>query len=583
MKAVIYARVSSDEQADRGLSIPTQIKICREYINREGWTFIKEYVDEAISGLKSDRPSFLEMLSDAQEGKFDVIVVYSFSRFSRNRFDAITKKKLLRDIGVQVISATEPIDSSTPEGKLLEGIIESINEFYSANLSRETFRGLKANAEMGFWNGGVPPLGYRRKEIIVNGLKKSSYEIDEKEARIVRKIFKLAYEGVGVKKICLILNEEGFRTRRGKLFTPSTVRGILKNEAYIGNLVWNKQDKKRKGVKYKDKKFWIRRENVFPKIIKKEIFEHIQRIFEKNRKRHAPKSVARTHTLSGILKCGLCGANYIYQTSTKRRGEKFYENGYYKCATKQKLGSKYCDNVVLKSELIEPAIIEIVLEKIYSEENIKKIFELYKKEHDLKSKERKEHRKLLNSELNEVRKKINNILTAIENGFSEEILKERLNELKKRGSELNLSISKLDRNYEFNYTFKDVKKFAEEIRGLIHSLESRKINKILKIFINKILVYPDRLEILYTFNFKKNTFDNGVTLEGANSYLSNEDSLVNGLSFEGKNFSSSNNCRGYDWCRGTESNRRHEDFQSSALPTELPRHLIWWAREESNL
>jgi DNA invertase Pin-like site-specific DNA recombinase len=159
MRAVIYARVSSDEQADRGLSILTQIKICKEFIKREKWEFTKDYIDEAISGLKSNRPSFLEMLSDAQEKKFDKIVVYSLSRFSRDRFDAITKKKLLGNIGVKTISATEPIDSTTPEGKLLEGIIESINEFYSANLSRGAFRGLKANAEMGFWNGGTPQIG----------------------------------------------------------------------------------------------------------------------------------------------------------------------------------------------------------------------------------------------------------------------------------------------------------------------------------------------------------------------------------------------------------------------------------------
>jgi len=482
MRAVIYARVSSDEQADRGLSIPTQVKICRDFIERQGWSCVKEYIDEGISGLKSNRPSFLEMLSDAQGGKFDAIVVYSLSRFSRDRFDAITKKKLLSDIGVKIISATEPIDATTPEGKLLEGIIESINEFYSANLSRETFRGLKANAEMGFSNGGTPPFGYKRKEAIVNGAKKATYEINEKEGDLVKRIFKLAYEGIGAKKICVILNNEGFRTRRGKIFTPSTVRGILTNEAYIGNLVWNKQDKKTKGVKYKDKKYWIRRENVLPPIVDKEIFYAIQESFKENRMRHAPKSIGRTHILSGLLKCGKCKSNYVFQTCSRKGEEKNYRNTYYKCALKQKLGSKFCDNVVLKAPMIEEKVIEIVLEKIYSEENIKKIFELYKKDHSKRIKEAQQNKNLYVSELKEVKEKVNNILKAIELGFSEEPLRERLSELKKRQEELELNLSKFDKNTEFNYSYEDIKGFTNMLKNSIVQLPNRETKQSFKTF-----------------------------------------------------------------------------------------------------
>ena len=553
MRAVIYARVSSDEQADRGLSIPAQIKICKEFIKREKWEFTKDYIDEAISGLKSNRPSFLEMLSDAQEGKFDIIVVYSLSRFSRDRFDAITKKKLLGDIGVKIISATEPIDSTTPEGKLLEGIIESINEFYSANLSRETFRGLKANAEMGFWNGGVPPFGYKRKEVSLNGAKKVTYEINETEAEIVKRIFKFAHQSIGTKKTCIILNGEGLRTRRGKIFTPSAVRAILTNEAYIGNLIWNKQDKKTKGVKYKDKKYWIRKESILPPIVDRDVFNAVQNSFEQNRLNHAPKSVGRTHILSGLLKCGLCKSNYVFQASARKSKEKVYRNAYYKCALKQKLGSKFCDNVVLKSDLIEEKIVKIVLEKIYSEENINKIFELYKKDYDKRIKEGKNDKNLFATELKEVKEKINNVLKAIEKGFSGDELKERLNELKKRQEELTSKLSKNDNNIEFNYSYEDIKSFTEMLQNLIPQLPPEKLNMVLKLFIKEIFVYPDKCEIFYTFNFKKNGNNN----EGSNSD-SNEDLLKNPLNLEIKteglnplsSISNQNIRRGYDWCRG---------------------------------
>ena len=504
MRAVIYARVSSDEQADRGLSIPTQIKICKEFIKREGWDFTKEYIDEAISGLKSNRPSFLEMLSDAQEKRFEMIVVYSLSRFSRDRFDAITKKKLLRDIGVEVISATEPIDSTTPEGKLLEGIIESINEFYSSNLSRETFRGLKANAEMGFWNGGTTPFGYKRKEVVINGIKKSTYEIEERESEIVKRIFKLAGERTGTKKICLILNEEGLRTRKGKIFIPSMVRGVLKNEAYIGNLVWNKQDKKRKGVKYKSENLWIRKEGVFPPIISKEAFYDIQKGFEENRLNHSPKSIARTHILSGLIKCGNCQSNYVYQVCTRKKEKKYYTNGYYKCALKQKLGSKFCNNTVLKAELIERELINIVLEKIYSEKNIKRIFELYKKDSNKRIKEEGRNKNLYATELKEVQGKINNVLKAIEKGFSESALRERLAELKKREEDLTLKLSRYENNNEFDYSYEDIRSFTEILKNLIPQLPPEKLNRVLKLFIKEILVYSDKCEIFYTFNSNNN-------------------------------------------------------------------------------
>jgi len=555
MRAVIYARVSSDEQADRGLSIPTQIKLCKEFVKREGWEFIKEYIDEAISGLRNDRPAFLEMLSDAHEKEFDVIVVYSLSRFSRDRYDAITKKKLLSDIGIKIISATEPIDSTTPEGKLLEGIIESINEFYSANLSRETFRGLKANAETGFWNGGVPPFGYKRKEVSLNGAKKVTYEIDGTEAEIVKRIFKFAYEGVGTKKTCVILNNEGLRTRRGKIFTPSAVRVILTNEAYIGNLIWNKQDKKTKGVKYKNKKYWIRKEGVLPPIVDRGIFNVVQKNFEQNRLAHAPKSVGRTHILSGLLKCGICKSNYVFQASARKSEEKVYRNAYYKCALKQKLGSKYCDNVVLKSDLLEDAIIKIVLEKIYSEENIVKIFELYKKDYDKRAKEAKNDKSLYSSELKDVKDKISNILRAVEKGFSGDELKERLNELKKRQEELAQKLSNSDNNVEFNYTLDDIKGFTEMIKNLLPQLPQEKMNKVLKLFIKEIFVYPDKCEIFYAFNFKKNENNN----ERLNPD-SNENLLKIPLSLEIKteglnplsSIPNQNISRGFEWCRGLE-------------------------------
>ena len=158
MDAALYARVSSDRQ-DVDLSISSQLKALREYADRNGYQAVREYVDEAESGRSIDRPGFKAMIGAARQdaNPFSAILVWKLSRFARNREDSIIYKSLLRKHGVQVISINEPLDDS-PSGRLLEGIIEVIDEFYSANLSQDVVRGMRENASRGFFVGGQSPL-----------------------------------------------------------------------------------------------------------------------------------------------------------------------------------------------------------------------------------------------------------------------------------------------------------------------------------------------------------------------------------------------------------------------------------------
>ena len=157
MNVVLYARVSSEQQAEKDLSLPSQLKTLREYALKRNWTIVEEFVDEAESARTANRPSFQRMIASAKQkhAPFEAILVWKLNRFARNREDSIIYKSLLRKRGIQIISINENIDEG-PTGKLLEGIIESIDEFYSANLSQDTIRGLKENTMRGFWNGGVP-------------------------------------------------------------------------------------------------------------------------------------------------------------------------------------------------------------------------------------------------------------------------------------------------------------------------------------------------------------------------------------------------------------------------------------------
>ena len=159
MKVCCYARVSSERQAEKDLSIPAQLKALRRYASERGWEVVAEYVDEVESARTANRPKFKEMIAAARRKSkpFDAILVWKLSRFARNREDSIIYKSLLRKHGVQVISINEPVDDSAA-GKLLEGMIEVIDEFYSTNLAEDVLRGMAENAERGFCNGGANPL-----------------------------------------------------------------------------------------------------------------------------------------------------------------------------------------------------------------------------------------------------------------------------------------------------------------------------------------------------------------------------------------------------------------------------------------
>ena len=185
MNAALYARVSSDRQ-DVDLSISSQLKALREFAERNGYQVVKEYVDEAESGRSIDRPGFKAMVSAARQATspFSAILVWKLSRFARNREDSIVYKSLLRKHGVQVISINEPVED-TPSGRLLEGIIEVIDEFYSANLSQDVLRGMREWASRGFYPGSPIPYGYRPVKVQDGVVQRTKLEPDPALAPIV--------------------------------------------------------------------------------------------------------------------------------------------------------------------------------------------------------------------------------------------------------------------------------------------------------------------------------------------------------------------------------------------------------------
>lgn len=271
MNIVTYLRVSSEQQADRQLSIPAQREALEKYATAHGWHIVEEYIDEAKSAKNDERDDFQRMIADAQKPKkpFQAILVHKFDRFSRSRADHVIYKALLKKQGILVLSATERTEPETPHGMLLEGMLEVISEFYNVNLTFETLKGMRENAEQGYHCGGRPPFGYR----LIRSGSKVNYELGpDDEMKVIKQIFSFAAQGMGGKKIARILNEQGIPA--GRKWLPSTILAILGNEAYIGYRVWNK--KAEMSGRNRPQSEWIITENSHPAIIDKKLWDTAQ-------------------------------------------------------------------------------------------------------------------------------------------------------------------------------------------------------------------------------------------------------------------------------------------------------------------
>ena len=275
----LYARVSSDRQ-DVDLSVAAQLRALRDYAEKNGYLVAREYVDEAASGRIADRPEFQKMLNEANkpEAPFKEILVWKFSRFTRKREHAVAFKSMLRRRGVRVVSITEQADD-TPTGKLLEAIIESVDEFYSENLAQEVVRGMREAASRGFWMTTYATYGYKRVHVQDGVAKRPKLELNPPADAVVRRVFDMVLQGKSILDVTKTLNAEGIPTTNGKKWLKTTIHTMLSNEAYTGAVVW--------GIKDKDKAEPVRVEEAHPAIVSKRDFQKARRLLGSR----APKKV----------------------------------------------------------------------------------------------------------------------------------------------------------------------------------------------------------------------------------------------------------------------------------------------------
>ena len=420
----LYARVSSERQ-DVDLSVAAQLRALREYAEKNGYLVAREYIDEAESGRIAERPQFRRMIDDATEADapFKEILVWKFSRFTRKREHAVAFKSMLRRRGVRVVSITEHADDS-PMGKLMEAIIESVDEFYSENLAQEVSRGMQEAATRGFWMTGMAPYGYQKVYVQDGSKKRPKLEPNPPEDAVVRRMFEMALERKSTLEIAKALNADGIGTAKGKRWGKTRIHEILTNEVYVGTIVW--------GMTGKPTTQPVRVENAFPAIVTHEEFSRVGKTLESRSPRMThPRRAASPYLLSGIIMCESCGKSMIASEAKSGRYT------YYVCQSILKRGKGTCDTPRLSAAILEQQIVDTLREHVLSENNIRRLVVQVDEEMDGEAHDLRRKLESTDSELGSVRRRLDNLYDVVESGdFDTEDLKPRIQQLKERQAEL---------------------------------------------------------------------------------------------------------------------------------------------------
>ena len=491
MTAVIYARYSSDNQREE--SIEGQIRECTAYAEKNGITVIKHYIDRAFSAKTDNRPEFQQMIKDSGKKLFDVVLVWKFDRFARNRFDSANYKMILKKNGVHLISVMEPIAEGS-QGILVETLLEGMAEYYSAELSEKVIRGQTENALKGKCTGGTGTIGYKIDE-------DKFYHLDPLTSPLVLEAFQRYDNGEKMVEIVNFLNDKGVRNMQGGKMTHSSVNTMLKNRRYIGEL------------SFRD----IVVPDAIPAIVPKDLFDRVQKRMDKNKRAPACGKADEEYLLTTKLFCGKCGALMFGESGTSATGRTYY---YYKCANVKR--RKGCNKKTVQKEWLEDLVVRETMKLIQDDVVIDKIVQLVM---DVQNQENTTI-PLLEKQLREVNKKLDNLMKAIEDGLYTRTTKERLEALEIQKDELTAKIAdeKLKKP-SFNEDF--IRFWLLKFRKFDISQQKQR-KALIEIFVNAIFLYDDR--ILITFNYKDGTqtvrFEDTLTADSAEEKSSDLSSLA---------------------------------------------------------
>lgn len=500
-KVAIYTRVSTIEQAEEGYSIDEQLRVLREYCDVHSYTIYQEYADRGISGKNiKGRPGLRQLLSDASNKQFDLVLVWKMNRLSRKLSDLTKIEELLKKNNIAFRSYKERYETETPSGKLQFHMMAAIAEFERDNIAENVKMGMLARAREGSWNGGQV-MGYDvitvpRKE---GQHKLSKLVVNEREANIVRKIFELYTSGHGYKSIANRLNKDGYRTKKSKLFSIGSIQTIISNPLYVGV------------IRYNVLRDWSekRRNNINPDpvtvkgnhepIITKETWEKAKTI-----KMSRGGKPNRVHSgewpLTGIMRCPACGAGMVLGRTTNRLkdGTKRVLE-YYVCGRWKNKGTVACRSNGIRTEYADKYVLEQITKVANNDSLIKKIVDNVNVKREMKIEPLKKEYESIQKQLSSINTKKNKVLELYEEGMiGKEDFKSRFNDLNEAKEQLEehlepLVLQQSDSNNQSKIEFKVVKEVMKNFdKAFKQTLSEEQRKSLLRVLIKEITLSESR-------------------------------------------------------------------------------------------
>ena len=484
MNVVIYARFSSHSQTEQ--SIEGQLKVCYEYAENNHYTVVGEYIDRAISGTTDNRAQFQRMISDSDKHTFEAVLVYQLDRFARNRYDSAINKAKLKKNGVRVLSAKENI-ADDASGILVEGVLESMAEYYSVELSQKIRRGMKINAEKCLFTGSNPGLGYRVDS-------ERRFYIDEDEAKVVREIYERYARGETKSEIIHDMQKRNIKTSRGNDFNMNSLTRILNNKRYLG--VYMYKGKETPGG--------------MPRILDDDLFYKVQERLEKNKKAPARTQGEGEYLLTTKLFCGHCKDMMVGYCGTSRTGVQYH---YYICKNARK---KKCEKKIISKQFIEDSVVAECM-KMLTEDNMrfiaKKVSEAYSKNPDNMT------IKQLKKAIRETEAAIENLWRGIESGRGVEKLMDRIEQRQEEldGFKAQLAV---EENKKVYMTEAQIYAFLDYVTERAFEDVNKK-RVIINIFVHSVYLYDDHFNIIFNTSRKPLSKEN-IPLEDIRAVLNGD-------------------------------------------------------------
>lgn len=507
-----YIRLSrEDGDKAESDSIGNQRKLIADYIKYKDDFFLYDtYIDDGFTGTNFNRPNFLRMIADIEDGKINCVIVKDLSRFGRDYIE--TGRYLERyfpDHDVRFISITDNIDSFKQSYDMLMPIKNIFNEQYARDISKKVHASMAAKQKNGEFIGAFASYGYKKSPSDKNRL-----VVDEYAAGIVRRIFSLYIGGCGKVHIAHMLNEEGIlcpseykrvsgdkyrnchRLDNTFYWTYSTIHNILQNEIYIGNMVQGKTVRHmRKKAKAKDRSDWVIVKGTHEAIVDEATWNKTQSLL--NRRTRNPDLNANVSIFAGFLKCGDCGRALVKKTHTLKGGEKSIN---YYCGTYVRSGKNYCTPHVISYIVIEKIIMNDLKTILQSMDDIQEIVENQRKAAFPVQYQNEEEKKRLEAEL----EKVKGFKKAVYEDYREGLLSKEdylsyRQDYEKRENLLTVQIEEMEK--------KETGRSADflETPWIKRLLEVREIDKldrdIVVEMVHEIKVYANRkIKIIYNFS-----------------------------------------------------------------------------------